>query len=431
MIESVFAARRLRRFVRSGDGRKFRLEIERDGDNIVARIAADAIAKLIVLTTYTVTKVKRKDCVVYDGYPENIVLRAVAAYVANRFRVALPNRDRSVRGVIEAMFDQTPFYVIKRDISSFYENIPLEPTRSRLLYDTAIPRAVRHYLHDFFQHHGAGKTRGLPRGVGLTTVLVELAMQPFDDAVRAIPGVYRYFRYSDDILIFSYKEPDRVALELRKAIRKVPGMAYNEAKSDMKAFAGDMNPPGLKKGPGLEYTRAAFDYLGYSFEAEQRGGDKSHRKVFVSIARKKIKLMRTRVYLAFKSFEKSHDVGMLYDRMRVLTGNYRINRRGISAIARSKHIYAGIYYNYWRCGTYVSGRHEPSFPLGLRDVDRFYHSHLKSKASHFRHEIDTHIAKPQLDKLGRISFERGFVGRRVVRVPFSRFAKLKAVWRNA
>src|SRR3546814_3746768 len=96
------------------------------------------------------------------------------------------------------MFDQTPIHVIRRDLSSFYETIPLEPVRSRLLYDTAIPRSVRHYLHQFYEHHCGVRVAGLPRGIGLTTILVELSMQQFDDAIRAIPGVYRYFRYSDD-----------------------------------------------------------------------------------------------------------------------------------------------------------------------------------------------------------------------------------------
>src|SRR3546814_1560850 len=89
------------------------------------------------------------------------------------------------------MFDQTPIHVIRRDLSSFYETIPLEPVRSRLLYDTAIPRSVRHYLHQFYEHHCGVRVAGLPRGIGLTTILVELSMQQFDDAIRAIPGVYR------------------------------------------------------------------------------------------------------------------------------------------------------------------------------------------------------------------------------------------------
>src|SRR3546814_8243151 len=75
------------------------------------------------------------------------------------------------------------------------------------------------------------------RSIGLTTILVELSMQQFDDAIRAIPGVYRYFRYSDDMLIFAYKNPDEVAEQINDALRKLPGMSFNKEKSEVRHFA--------------------------------------------------------------------------------------------------------------------------------------------------------------------------------------------------
>src|SRR3546814_8931323 len=59
--------------------------------------------RIVPLTSFVLAKVKRKQCVAYNDYPENIVLRAVANYVARRFRVVASSRDRIVRGVLEAM----------------------------------------------------------------------------------------------------------------------------------------------------------------------------------------------------------------------------------------------------------------------------------------------------------------------------------------
>lgn len=140
--------------------------------------------------------------------------------------------------------------------------------------------------------------------------------------------------------------------------------------------------------------------------------------------------MKTRVYLALKAFMKDGDGTMLVDRLRVLTGNYRINRRGINAIRRSRYIYAGVYYNYWRCGEYLNGKHQPSTPSGLRQVDNFLHGHMKSKGSRFRHALEQRLTPIQRHTLDSISFERGFAGHRRVRVPFARFSELKAIWRN-
>jgi hypothetical protein len=426
VFESIFSARRLLRLVRSGDSRRFGLELEADGEAIIAQIAADAASRLVPMAGFITAKVKRKDCVAYNAYPENIVLRAVANYVARRFRVVATSRDRIIRGVIEAMFDQTPIYVIRRDLASFYETVPLEPVRNRLLYDTAVPRSVRHYLREFYEHHCGTNIIGLPRGVGLTTVLVELAMQPFDDEIRSIPGVYRYFRYSDDMLILTYKEPEEVKERIEAALKKLPGMAYNKAKSDEYAFAGDAATPP----DPLQPSTASFDFLGYRFTAEQRIYRDRPRKLWVSIASKKTKLMKTRVYLSLKTFLKDGDGNMLVDRLRVLTGNYRINRRGINAIRRSRYIYAGIYYNYWRCGEYINGVHRPAAPESLRDVDRFLHGHMKTGGGKFRAALSA-LPLPQRRRLDGLSFERGFEGRRMVRMPFQRFSKLKAIWRNA
>lgn len=427
MFEGIFSTRRLLRLVRSGDSQRFGLELQADGEAIIAQIAADAVSRIVPLTAFITAKVKRKQCVAYNDYPENIVLRAVAKYVARRFRVTATSRDRIVRGVIEALFDQTPIYVIRRDLSSFYETVPLDPVRNRLLYDTAIPRSVRHYLREFYEHHCGASSAGLPRGVGLTTILVELSMQQFDEAIRAIPGVYRYFRYSDDMLIFTYKDPEAVKGQIDAALQKLPGMAFNEQKSAAFDFAYDtVNLPNSQVAP----TTESFDFLGYQFTAERRVNRDRPRKVWVSIANKKTRLMKTRVYLSLKTFLKDGDGAMLVDRLRVLTGNYRIKRRGINAIRRSRYIYAGIYYNYWRCGEYTKGVHTPEAPAILRQVDSFLHGHMKAKGGRFRAAL-VGLSPPQRRRLDALSFERGFEGRRMVRVTFHRFSKLKAIWRNA
>src|SRR3546814_4980177 len=58
--------------------------------------------------------------------------------------------------------------------------------------------------------------------------------------------------------------------------------------------------------------------------------------VWLAIADRKTRLMKTRIYLSLKAFMKDGDGAMLVDRLRVLAGNYRINRRGINAVRRSR-----------------------------------------------------------------------------------------------
>src|SRR3546814_341443 len=128
--------------------------------------------------------------------------------------------------------------------------------------------------------------------------------------------------------------------------------------------------------------------------------------VWLAIADRKTRLMKTRIYLSLKAFMKDGDGAMLVDRLRVLAGNYRINRRGINAVRRSRYIYAGVYYNYWRCGEYIHGKHHPSAPISLREIDNFLHGHMKSRGSRFRRSLELRLTPIQRQTLDSLSFER-------------------------
>src|SRR3546814_13653971 len=127
---------------------------------------------------------------------------------------------------------------------------------------------------------------------------------------------------------------------------------------------------------------------------------------------------------------KDGDGAMLVDRIRVLAVNYRINRRGINAVRRSRYIYAGVYYNYWRCGEYIHGKHHPSAPISLREIDNFLHGYMKSRGSRFRRSLELRLTQIQRQTLDSLSFDRGFLGRRMVCVAFYPFLKREAIWRT-
>jgi hypothetical protein len=403
--------------VRSGDSQRFNLDLVNDGPQIIEDICADAVARKVEFSTFFRTKIRSKPCITYTSYPETIVLRTIAAYLARRFRIAPANRDRVVAGAIEGMMDATPYWVIRRDVSSFYESIDAGSLRERLIYDTSIPRSVRYYLARFFDTHCPPGTRGLPRGIGLTAVLAELAMEKFDQQVRALPGVYRYFRYSDDIVIFAYDNVSKIEKALEALLPN--GMVFNKKKCDTVDFTG--RTPGVK----------AFEYLGYRLSTTAGIGGKDARPVEVTISSAKVARLKTRIILTLKAFQRNHDGKLLIDRLRLLSSNYQVNRRGISAWLRGKRVRSGIYYNYRRCGRYVGSDFVEQRPTELADLDKFTHTLLKSPRSRFHNALTMHLTAAQRTTLKTISFSRGFTSRRLIRVPYKRLAKLKEAWRNA
>lgn len=417
--EGIFTFGSFARCVRAGDSLRFGINLKSDFETVVTQVATSAQSNLISFDSHRTVMARGHQCVFHTKYETHLMLRNLARYLVNRFSVSPPNRNQIVAGVVEGLKDSTPFWVIKRDIRSFYESIPTPPLKETLLFDTGIPRSIRHYLSKFFAEH-CPTDRGLPRGVGLTSALVEIAMQRFDIDARSIPGVYRYFRYADDILLFSYTNP--LAVEKALVFALPTGMSFNTSKSLTCSFAEPKSSP---------FGNTEFEYLGYLFSADRRCGEKLHRKVELSISDRKLKRIKTRIILALKSNQRKPNSQLLVDRLSFLSGNYRVHKQGIAAIRSSRYARAGIFYNYQHCGLYDGGKFVSTPPHSLSQLDNFLHGLLWGKLSSYSAHLRASLSKAQREVLRSISFSKGFHSRRIVRFNYQRMAAIKEVWRNA
>lgn len=417
-MRNPFSFSAMARGVRASDTFNFGVDLKADRVALVQAAVDAANATISPLALFKTTSIKQRMCAYYDEYSTVLILRAMCAYLIKRFRLSLPNRDRVVKSVIESMADSTPFYIIRRDFSSFYENLPTSEIRNRLLYDTAIPRQLRHHLRTFFAAHCPNETHGLPRGVGLSAVLVELAMQEFDASVRDAPGVYRYFRYSDDVLIFTFKSPDVVVRSLDALVMKP--LAFNKKKSDAKSFS-----PNDALGPN-----ANIDYLGYRFSAPTTAGSDKPRTVDVSISPSKIDRLKTRIILSLKDYAKNGNSHLLLRRMRYLSGNHKISRTPGFYQTEKKHVRIGIYFNYKHCGKYVKRVHEETDRIELKSLDGFYHGICFGGNSPHATTLRAQLPALHSAALKRISFNKGYSRRVSARVAAGTIRQMKAAWRN-
>ncbi|MDB5495952.1 MAG: putative reverse transcriptase, partial [Phenylobacterium sp.] len=249
LSEAAFA-----RVIRAGDSQRFEIDLKLHRESLLNDAVAFAGAKPASLPTPHATVLRGKPCVSYSDFSTHLILRAIARHLQRRLKISLPNRDRIVRGVIESLMDATPMYVMRRDITSFYESIPLGSLRETLLFDTASSAQVRAFLRVYFEQHCSGKICGLPRGIGLSAVLAEIAMRRFDQRVREIPGVYKYFRFSDDMIIFSYRPASDLAPLVADAVPEP--MQFNKTKSYDVCLADPKNST----------SEVGFEFLGYRFD---------------------------------------------------------------------------------------------------------------------------------------------------------------------
>ncbi len=419
MARSVFSRDTILATVRPSDQIRFKVDLQTDREEVIAAAIAQSELYSGDHPPFARIVVRGKTCVFHKDYSTHLIYRTIAGHIARRFRVRPLSRDTIIKGVLEALADTTPMWVVRRDISSFYESIPIQVLQERLLYDTAIPSSIRGHLRSLFKTH-CEDHRGLPRGVGLAAILAEMAMNDFDREVRAIHGVYRYFRFSDDILIFSFSEPATLVRALDEQVVRM-GMKFNERKSSEISICARQK---------ADVKKTSFEYLGYRFSFEDAVGQNQPRPVVVSIGSRKIDKIKSRVILALKDFRKNKDYELLYDRMRYVSSNFIIPRPK-SQKHVSSGIKSGIYYNYRLCGLYKGSRSQDHDCAELKALDAFYHAMIKGSGSKFRATLTAELGAAQIKKLREISFYKGYASRYMLAIDMTRVSALKTVWNNA
>jgi len=283
---------------------------------------------------------------------------------------------------------------------------------------------MRVYLSQFFERHCASNSHGIPRGVGLSALLAELAMHPFDNFIRGLPGVYRYFRFSDDIIVFSTVHHDQIIPQIERRLPK--GMTFNQSKKQ------DIALDEAVKGRSREQS---FEYLGYKFTTQTYAASEKPRPLRVPISEKKISKLKTRVILSLKSFSRDRNFPLLRDRLAYVTGNYTVRRNGFARVGGLTHVKSGIYYNYRHSGVYeLSEGTLTQTEYDTRELvalDGFLNSLLCGRSSEFVGVINKSLTAQQKKALSIYSFSQGFKHRMTVRFKSDRIAAIKLAWRHA
>lgn len=288
---------------RAGDSRRFGIDLKKDRTKIISSATAAANSSTPAFGPIHATTSNGRKCLSVKDYSQTLILRILAKFLSRRFRIETNNRDRMVRGVIEALSDSTPIYLVRRDVSSFYETIPTAGLIKHLTHNTFIPTLLRRHLDCFFNTFCPTGNNGIPRGICISPLLAELEMESFDKAVKTLPGVYRYFRYSDDILIFSHMPTGEIESKIADLLP--PTMSFNNKKS--RSIALNCNNKKNQKS-------ATIEYLGYSYTVSDLCGEKEPREIKVSISPRKITKLKTRVFRCFKAYEKDKNFALLRDK---------------------------------------------------------------------------------------------------------------------
>jgi hypothetical protein len=318
-------------------------------------------------------------------------LKQLQYNIRKLYKVQQGNRYNIVCQLREILSDKFPKYLIRTDLSGFYESIPRDKLLNKINNDPLLTLASKKLIKKILHEYGelSGRKKGLPRGIGISAYLSELYMRKFDETIQNHPNVIYYSRYVDDIIIICIPDPVHGSIKIKKVLTKEIkscGLKRNRDKTEIHCIDGK--------------TTISMDYLGYRFKF----GEGS---IQINLTKSKVDKYKRRLDMIFSTYSTNSKLNekkariRLIKRVKFLSGNARL-------VNNKKNAVIGVYFsnNLLTC---------------LSDL-RCLDCYLKEKI--------TEITQEKLKKsLSELSFVKGFEQRTFYKFSANDLKEIVEVWK--
>ena len=323
---------------------------------------------------------------------QDLILRKLYRNIRRIYNVRQTNRNDIVKQIITLLSENVPMWVAHFDVHHFYESIDRNAVLDNLEEGGRLNYQSLQFLRNLFANPAVSAGNGLPRGLGISSAMSELFMKHFDLNVRKLDGVYYYARFVDDIIVFcsSEKARDKMWNEVSTMLQKL-GLKLNNEKS----YTWE---PKMDK---------SLTYLGYTFTKN----NVQEKNVTVSIAQKKVNVIKTRITRSLVRYSKDGNFDMLKLRVKYLTGNFTLYSNSTLLPIR-----VGIFYNY---------RFATDYSV-LQELDKYYQRILHCRNGRLGARI--HMTQAQCHDLEKYSFAFGYSHKVVHHFTTKQMTKIKNCW---
>lgn len=301
---------------------------------------------------------------------QDLVLRKIHKNIRHIYSVRQADRNTIVKQMKLLLEENVDMRIVRLDVRHFYESIDRDGIMARLINEARLSYHTLTLIQSLFNDRIIASASGLPRGLGISSVLSELYMKYFDLEFKKIGGVYYYARFVDDIIVFCSSEASKE-------------LAWNYSGEGLEKIGLQLN---MEKSYSLNPNQPneEFTYLGYTFR-------KTNNHLTVTIAQKKLKIIKTRLTRTFVRYSKDHNYELLKLRIKFLTGNFTLyNPHTLLPIK------VGIHFNY-KLATDVSS---------LDELDTYYQRLLHCRTGKLGSAIA--LAKSDVKALEKYSFRFGY-----------------------
>jgi len=262
--------------------------------------------------------------------------------IKRTFKVQQANRHAILTNIKILLNTKLPLYVIRSDISEFYESIPQKNLLECIIDNTLLSSRSVSYIKGILKEYNkatsqaSGEEKGVPRGVAISPLLSEIYMRDIDSQIQERQEVIFYARYVDDIFII---------------LTSLNGVTLNEyynndLKELFKKYELTLHEIGDKCKlidlfPESKNTVESLTYLGYKLSIKKTGRDIN---TSYSLSDNKKQKIKDRIDSIFSYFEEQSKYNvklarkLLFDMLKYIGGNNRLKG------AKSR-IKIGVYYN--------------------------------------------------------------------------------------
>ena len=329
-------------------------------------------------------------------FEDKLYIRHLNRRLSKAYKVRHTNRHDIVRQVRELMKADAHLRIVRADIRRFFRNIDFQSLLEQLRVDGFLTSTEIDAIMNIAAFTARFQLRGIPWGLSISSTLAEIYLRTFDSIIRSTQHVYYYQRFVDDIVLFTTNEAQSMVNQLESQLTAI-GLSLNMEKT-----------VAISESPT---STAHFTYLGYEFN-RQPVSKKGATKISVTIDPAKLERLKQRVKESLSQFYIDNNWRDLRDRIRVLTGNYTIEKS-----YHETPIKTGIFFNYLEINELSQ----------LQLLDTFLRERLSALRSWLRrHGSTTH--RTNIGELYKFSFLIGFKNKVIHRISPHRLSQIGGIW---